>query len=110
MNIFKENFDLNRLKNFISQNNPLGDNRYSKKFSLENMRKKYSKNLQTSTDSQSNDSDEGVSWDRTKDWAKSLFADKDGVSAGENFGNIINLPRKPAIPGPKTQFGGLDDF
>ena len=109
MKIFKEELNLDRAKDIFSSGSISGEKRYSQKFSLENMRKKYSKNKETTAETTAK-TDTGMSLDRTKDWAKGLFADKDGVGAGQNFKDILNSPRLPASTNANGRFGGLGEF
>ena len=109
MKIFKEELSLDRAKDIFSGGSISGEKRYSQKFSLENMRKKYSKSKEPTAEPTAK-ADTGMSLDRTKDWAKGLFADKDGVGAGQNFKDILNLPRIPASTNANGRFGGLGEF
>ena len=113
MKIFKEELSLDRVKDIFSGGSISNKKRYSQKFSLENMRKKYSKSKETTAETTAEPTakaDTGMSLDRTKDWAKGLFADKDGVGAGQNFKDILNLPRIPASTNANGRFGGLGKF
>jgi len=109
MKFLKEELNLDKAKDIFTTGNISSEKRYSQKFSLENMRKKYSKNKETAEDTTAKP-DTGMSLDRTKDWAKGLFADKDGVSSGQNFKDMLNLPRIPASTNANGRFGGLGDF